>query len=135
MGSCGCGDYHADYRLPGPDGIVYTIALKRGCEECGTPHGIVIYRHDARSQREWRTDDVPELPIVPYTDGEVNGEARLAVLDPADLHNAILAYLDERDEEDWPANDAQSWAIEMSGEPLTEAVHRTLMRGAGHDDA
>lgn len=129
MGSCGCGDYHADFRLPGPNGIVYTIALHRGCEECGTPHGLVIHRHDTEGQRAWRTDEVPELPFVPYDGGyPIPAEASLAVLHPDDLRDAIREHLESADREDWPVDEPEAWAIEMSGAPLDEAVHRTLMR-------
>lgn len=129
MGSCGCGDYSPSWRLPGPGGIVYTIEMKRGCPDCGTPHGIVIYQHDAATARSWRDEDRPLLPIVPYDGDDASGACALAVLDPGDLETVIREHLAGlEDPLDWPSDDPDSWAREMSGEPLNEAVHRTLCR-------
>ena len=42
MGQCGCGDYNASMRFPGPPGITYAIQFYAGCGDCDTPAGIII---------------------------------------------------------------------------------------------
>lgn len=65
MGECGCGNFSAKWKLPGPNGVLYAIEVYPGCSYCDNPAGVVVYRV--------RTDDdafdvagLPELPIQVY---------------------------------------------------------------------
>jgi len=60
MGTCGCGDYGASLRLPGPDGVVYAIAFYRGCNYCDAPPGVIVHRHSTKDAALWGVNSLPE---------------------------------------------------------------------------
>ncbi len=100
MGECGCGDFAAEWKLPGPNGVLYAIEVYPGCSYCDNPAGVVVYRV--------RTDDdafnvagLPDLPIgvyqrEPLFEGQasdpVSGEAFI----PITHTGAVLELIAER---------------------------------------
>jgi len=117
MGSCGCGDYMADFRLPGPDGTTYTISLYRGCEYCSAPPGVVITRHDADEAETWGDEQLPALDWYEFDRAGVNAEAGIPCVDMDALKQAIadgLKFEDECDKEDRHSQDdeGRKWLAE-----------------------
>ena len=88
MGRCGCGDFDADFKLQGPDEVVYGIAVYRGCSSCGNPAGIMFHKMDKADQELWDMDNVPELKILPH--GRL-----LCVLDPEEVKEGLLSFAEE----------------------------------------
>lgn len=81
MGACGCGDFDSRYKLAGPDGITYSINIYSSCHYCHTPVAVDIHRHSPEGVSEWEIDQLPELPIPPYSEGSIDGLGSIVVLD------------------------------------------------------
>jgi len=82
MGSCGCGDWGADYRLPIKQaGAAWALQIHDGCEYCDVGPRLIFQRHKKGSgfydaaaqlpQLDWgfEGDGYAEL-VVPIIDGE-----------------------------------------------------------------
>ena len=89
MGQCGCGDYSADYQLPGPDGIIYAFDYYWGCDYCDVPPGWCVYRFTEEEASHWDVQDLPHLPIIPYFKGGTDGEAWLSSVEIDPLHRLV----------------------------------------------
>ena len=118
MGACGCGDYSADYQFPGPDGIVYALAIFAGCEDCGLGPGVIIHRHGERSRRDWDVDHLPQAPFHEVESDYAELAVPLLSLEKARAR-FIPLMLGERDEAEITVND-------MLREGLRPAVWDTL---------
>lgn len=97
MGACGCGDYAAFARFPGPDGITYAVEIYPSCPDCRTPIGVTIYRHDESDPHWWR--DLPEIEFHPMF-----GSFSFQVVTPERLRKVVAEHLSgvtvELDDED-----------------------------------
>lgn len=80
MGQCGCGDFYPDFKLPGPDGILYAIQLYRGCHECHTPVGVIVSRLKGDEIETWDAQELPDLEFNEIS--ESYHEALLPVVEP-----------------------------------------------------
>ena len=58
---------------------MYSIQLYDSCNECQTPAGVIITKHDEESREMWDVDHLPEMPDDGY------GGHYIPVLDPAVL--------------------------------------------------
>jgi hypothetical protein len=87
MCQCGCGDFAADYQLPGPDGVVYTLRMFRGCDNCRIPAGVVVGRFTAEEAPRWHADRLPALDLSGDCD-----ERLLPVLDPEKLKKRMVQF-------------------------------------------
>lgn len=116
MCECGCGDYEGDFRLDGPDGIIYAIELKHPCRNCDAPGGIVIHRFSAELAREWGADQLPRFPFMTLRDGkEFDGTSGgIPVIDVQTMVHA----LDEH-----PYRDEDGEAVD---EDVSHAIHAAL---------
>lgn len=58
MGSCGCSDYGGGLKFPGPPGFVYVLEVYPGCNDCGTPAGVVIHKFSESGEDSfWHRND------------------------------------------------------------------------------
>lgn len=118
MGACGCGDYAADFKLPGPDGIVYAIEVRTPCDYCSTPAGVVLHRFTATGAKEWGADKLPEFVFPKSGDRDYEDSSRgLAVVDPSLLWAALVRAGGDALEEALLEDDAEA--------ALREAVAET----------
>ena len=52
MCECGCGEFHADFKMPGPNGTVYLLQVYPSCDNgCDMPAGVRIMK--IKPEREW----------------------------------------------------------------------------------
>lgn len=65
MGQCGCGDFHPQFTLPGPDGSVYALELFTGCHDCRAPPGVVVARLSGEQLDVWEVEHIKELELRP----------------------------------------------------------------------
>lgn len=98
MGQCGCGDFAAQHKIPGPDGTVYSVQVYDSCSECQTPAGVILTKHDAESREMWDVDHLPDLREDGY------GGYTIPVLHPKDLVKTMLAWAGPGIEEDYAAD-------------------------------
>jgi hypothetical protein len=91
MGECGCGDYNADLRFKGPDGITYVLQVYQSCSECCTPAGVLIYAFNDEQYKLWNCGELPEIEFD-------EGGTGIAVVDPEALKE-LMAKLYEKDSE------------------------------------
>ena len=61
MGQCGCNDFQPMAWFEGPDDDLYAVELYPGCEYCGTPAGVVIYRLDPEYTELWELREYPKI--------------------------------------------------------------------------
>ena len=61
MGQCGCGDFHPQFKLPGPEGSFYALQLYTGCLDCRTPAGIIVAKLKGDEVDEWDVKHIPDL--------------------------------------------------------------------------
>jgi hypothetical protein len=123
MGQCGCGDYRAAFKLPGPDGIWYAFQRHRGCRDCGVVAGVIVYRHDAEGARTWDVERLPNLPVYSYDEeGGVEGECAIPVLDATQLQDRIAEAFAEvyASDDELTAEDA----VDLLSDVVPEAVFR-----------
>jgi hypothetical protein len=73
MGACGCSDYNGGLKFPGPDGVVYTIAVYPGCRDCDAPAGVILHRFVEERDIDWHEHD-PPVPFRNYKGKVVEGE-------------------------------------------------------------
>jgi len=85
MGSCGCGDFVGDWRIPGPGKDVYVLEVYPGCQDCGTAAGVTLYQFTPAEARTWGVEEIPGLPL------DAGGLA-LAVLDPKVLAKLMAKW-------------------------------------------
>jgi hypothetical protein len=130
MGSCGCGDFCADYRLPGPDGSVYSIRTYLACNNgCDTPHSVIVYRFSTLdSAKEWGVDSLPELPFGTFNGKPYEGnDAWLPVIHPRILKEHMMAWVKPVAKEYDPEGAVED-AVEHC---LTDAVIATMEPSKG----
>lgn len=96
MGQCGCGDFGAQHKLPGPDGTFYALQFYYGCKSCDTGCAVIVHRFTAEEAAQWGVPDLPEPPWREY--GEA-AEHWIQVLDPAKLKKRMVAFAKENEGE------------------------------------
>lgn len=94
MGECGCGDTSPDFRFPGPDGITYAIQLYPGCDYCGTPIGIIVYRFGPGS--EFWHEHLPEPPWRRYSPTTVDADFMVPIVDDETLAASIVEHTGDK---------------------------------------
>ena len=123
MGSCVCGDTNIDLQFPGPDGIVYAIQTYGGCEHCGTPAGVIVYRFDTTradvSDFWYRHAPEPNWRIYPGQ--SVHGDFAIPVLDFDAV--ADLAKQERGKVRDWIEDELVERMREVVGATLSKCRH------------
>jgi hypothetical protein len=92
MGQCGCGDFNASLKLPGPAGTLYAIQLYYPCAQCETGAAVIIHRLTEAEATQWGVPDLPEPRWAEY--GEA-AEHWIQVLDPDRLKERMTAFARE----------------------------------------
>lgn len=109
MCECGCGDFNASWRLPGPKGTTYSIQVYPGCDFCDTPAGILIGKHSKEDAAAWGVPDLPEPTFPKLNDKDYDGaQFAIPVFHPQELvramskrlEPALLRSVDDDDAED-----------------------------------
>ena len=89
MGYCGCGEGFGDYRMPGPEGTVYTVRVYQPCDYCETPGAVILLRVSG--------DDLQfaeDLPGVEWSKmSETMADAWFSLFHPAAVKKAIASVL------------------------------------------
>lgn len=113
MGQCGCGDFFATHKLPGPNGTLYAFDVYPGCTSCHNPVGMVVYRFfDPKEAARW---DVSRLPDLPFQ--KLHGE------DYEGQHSFIPIYDPEKLIRDlWEAQADPSVAVMRANKKLAAAL-------------
>jgi hypothetical protein len=78
-------------------GSYYTVELRRPCQYCDTPVGVVITRLTKEEAEDWDVPRMPDLPLVEI-DGGI-ADYYLPIMWPEDLSNAIAAQFGGDDDE------------------------------------
>lgn len=89
MGSCGCSEQGADFKFPGPKGIVYTLTVSLPCEYCQTPLGFFITKNFPKDVEMYDIESVPELTF------NKAHEAAFAMFDPQILEKSLNSFVDD----------------------------------------
>ena len=93
MGECGCGNFSAQYQLPGPDGTVYAIQKYEACDYCDTPHGVVVHRFSPEGAKTWGADELPLLPFHQMHGRDFDGQtAAIPVVHPGALWKELARH-------------------------------------------
>lgn len=88
MGQCGCGDFNATHRLPGPAGFVYAFQVHAGCNNgCNVPAGVVVYRFSEEEAKHWGVHELPEMRL----DGDCDSSL-VRVLDATKLKAHLVEF-------------------------------------------
>jgi len=61
MCECGCGDFHPLFKFKGEKNIVYCLELYMPCDNCNTPVGIIISKHNKQNQEMFDIKNVPNM--------------------------------------------------------------------------
>jgi len=112
MGMCGCSE-GADFKLPGPDGVVYSVLIYQPCSYCETPGGIIIHRNAGEDLLLYDIESLPE----PDWKGD---NVFISVFDPMVLKKRLKEYATGWDDEDL---DAEGFP-DIMDDAVVEAVHR-----------
>lgn len=94
MGQCGCCDFHPEFKLEGPPGVVYTIQLDPGCPDCQEHRiGLIIHRLEGETITAWDAQHTPDFEMKEVDDGGKFAEARYLVLNPEHLERRLIEEL------------------------------------------
>jgi hypothetical protein len=81
MGECGCGNFDATFRLPGPDKLTYVIQIYPSCNDCSTPVGLIVHRMTSEDLQLWDAEHLPEL----FFDKQWDDSAAIPIIHPEKL--------------------------------------------------
>jgi hypothetical protein len=116
MGACGCGDTRVDVKLPGPDGITYGIQVYAGCDYCGTPAGIIVYRFCSEQDECWHRES-PEPQWNLYQGDSGTGEFVVPILSDDEARKVA---------ESAPKRGMRDWIDDGLTGRIHEAVYNTI---------
>ena len=90
MGQCGCGDFYATHKLAGPAGTVYALDVYPGCESCGTPVAVLVYRFSEDEAKRWHVPSLRDLPFDQLNGKDYDGQhAFIPIWHPKRLVDAL----------------------------------------------
>jgi hypothetical protein len=132
MGSCGCGDYAGEFKLPGPDGSVYVIQRYAGCNYCMSPAGVIVYKMLLLDGDPWETSKLPDLPFGHDAGGEPGDEEILIPIAHApEFVKGLKPWFEGRWEEYFePDDDSGDQLADLMEDGLdekwTEIIHASM---------
>lgn len=104
MCECGCSSSYHTFSLPGPKGITYVLEFGDGCEDCGTPAGVIVSASKTKDLSAMYGGEIPS--VLPMRDYSGRREAAIGIADPGKFHEFVVSEISRAfgvvDDLHWP---------------------------------